>query len=137
MASKLITSDLRNAFLSYRLAENEFNRPNEDVVTLCACNKMRTSVEQFLRSYLRHQDIPFSTHDCFEDLLGRCGVIDKQFNDLNLSCFTCSHQDSYEADKKYCFSLSKMRECFIQTRLVKDMVFAKLCVSESDFEQHY
>jgi len=131
--TQLIPASLRNAFFSYRIAENEYNRPIEDAVTLCACNKMRGSVEEFLRSFLRHNDAAFNHLDYFNDLLNRCANIDSQFKAIDLSCFVCNNEGG-NGHEKYCFSAEKMKDCFIQTRMVKNLVLAKLNLSEKDFE---
>ena len=133
MAAQLITPELRNAYFSFRLAEDEFNRPNEDVVTLCACNRLRGSMTGFLRSFLKSKFVTFSDKDFADDLLKLCTIVDYQFKAIDLSCFICNHEGTTK-NTSHCFSVEKMKDCFTQSRMVKNLVLAKLNISEKDFE---
>lgn len=128
-----LRQQLENALQSFRIAENELNRPNEDAVTICACHNTRNSVNGFLHSYLlsKSGDNPEKHLD---DLLKQCSKVDSQFTKIDLSCFKCGTSDTNECDSQYCLSVEKVDECFNQAKAVKELVLEKLKLSEKDFD---
>jgi hypothetical protein len=129
---KQIPPSLQNAFQSFRMAENEMNRPHEDAVAFCACHNMRNCVNIFLLSFLADNAVQVSGEKKFEDLLKYCKKIDSQFKAIDLSCFNCKHDGATNCDEKYCLSIKKVNECFVQTKMVKNLVLAKLKISEKE-----
>ena len=131
--SKQIPQTLQDAFQSFRMAENEMNRPHEDTVAFCACHNMRNSINIFLLSFLADNSVQIAGKKKFEDLLKYCKKIDPQFKAIDLSCFNCKQDGVTNCDEKYCLSVKKVNECFVQTKMVKNLVLAKLKISEKDF----
>src|SRR5689334_15070316 len=131
--SKQIPPSLKNAFQSFLIAENEMNRPHEDAVAFCACHNMRRCVNIFLLSFLADNSVQIPGENNFDSLLTYCNKIDPQFKAIDLSCFNCKHNGVTNCDEKYCLSIKKVNECFVQAKRVKNLVLAKLEISENDF----
>jgi hypothetical protein len=121
-----------NALRSFRIAENEINRPNEDAVLLCACYTTRISISRFLQSYLQSTS-PGNREDNMHQLLDECIRLDRQFSKIDLSCFNCGETGT-ECNNQYCLSGEKVSECYTRARDVKDLVLEKLNLSEKDFD---
>jgi hypothetical protein len=132
--SKNLPSILQSALKSFRLAENEMNRPGEDVVAYCACHNMRESVNIFLLSYLASKLVQLPGESKFNDLLSYCKKLDPQFKAINLSCVDCRNNGMTNTDSHYCFSTKKINQCFMQAKMVKNLVLAKMEISEKDLE---
>ena len=132
--TKQIPKSLQKAFQSYRLAENEMSRPAEDAVVFCACSSMRNSINIFLLSFLASKSVQIAGEKKFNDLLQYCKKLDPQFKAIDLSCFVCKNNDGGNCNEHYCLSPDKVSECFTQTKMVKNLVLAKMEISEKELE---
>ncbi len=132
MIQENIRQSIENALQSFRIAENEINRPNEDSVAPCVCFGTRTSINHFLNSYLLSKAIE-NKENQLEKILKQCESFDPNFSAIDLSCFKCDSTAEVSCDSSYCLSADKVNECFIQAKKVKDLVFKKLEISEKDF----
>jgi hypothetical protein len=124
---------LRQALQQLHIAEHELNRPDEDAVTLCACNSTRNALNGFLRTFLlKHSE---SVHADLkpDEMLSMCMHIDPKFGTISLSGFTCNHLNDEANCDMYCLSVEKVNECFKAAKAVKDLVLTKLQLSEKDF----
>ncbi len=128
-----LNQSLWSAYESLRVAERELMRPNEDAVTLCACQCTRNSAREFLRSFLFSKTFNRFENSSLSDLLHQCAEIDPHFNAIDLSCFDCRNADSGECEKHYCLSVEKVNECFERTHVIRELVMAKLKLLEKDF----
>jgi len=133
MIMEEVNKSLWNAFETLRIAEQELQRPNEDVVALCACQCTRISAEGFFRSYLLSKSPEKNENESLSDLLDECAKLDSHFSTIDLSCFNCKNTNEKECDKKYCLSVDKVNECFEQTHIIRNLVLSKLKLSEKDF----
>ena len=133
MVPENVRQSVEHAMQSFRIAENELNRPNEDAVTLCACHTTRNSVNKFLHSYLLSQSAD-TIEKHLDDLLSQCSKLDSRFDAIDLSCFKCGTSDKDECEHTYCLSVEKVSECFNQATAVKQLVMEKLQLSERDFQ---
>jgi len=132
MIQENIRQSIENALQSFRIAENEINRPNEDAVALCACYGTRNSINNFLHSYLLSKSID-NRENQLDKLLKQCSTIDSNFSTIDLSCFKCNGTSNVDCDSSYCLSADKINECFNQAKKVKNLVLEKLEISEKDF----
>lgn len=122
-----------SAFESLRVAERELLRPNEDAVTLCACQCTRNSASSFFRSYL-FSKTNNDFHDySLSDLQYQCAKIDPHFNSIDLTCFECRNDDAKACEKNYCLTVEKVSRCFEQANIIRELVMAKLKFLEKDF----
>ena len=129
-----IKQSLWTAHESLRVAERELMRPNEDAVTLCACQCTRNSASEFLRSYLANKSSkPFDNYS-LSGLKKQCEMIDPHFKAIDLSCFDCRNTAAGDCDKSYCLAVDKVNECVEKTHVIRELVMAKLKLQEKDFQ---
>jgi hypothetical protein len=134
MSNSKLTPSLKHALKSFQIAEAELNRPSEDMVTLCACQHMRNSVNDFLESFLAGKSIDIIEDKTFDELIQYCTRVDAQFKAIDSSCFLCNMNNTKNVTAKYCLSPKKVNECFVEARMLKNLVLAKLNISEKDLE---
>ena len=134
MESASLRESLNSALKALRAAEDEMNRPDEDVVTPCSCHFTRLALNGFLRAFLAgHRTMPEILSDS-DELLALCSSIDPQFESVNLSSFVCRIREGEPSnDDLFCLSVDKVSDCLRTTREVRDMVLQKLKLRESDF----
>ena len=124
---------LGNALKALRVAEDELSRPVEDVVTACSCQFTRMALNGFLRTFLLHVQSTVDPALNSDELLALCSKVDPGFSSVNLSSFACRNQPGEAGvDKMYCLHVDKVNECLNTTRTIKDLVLARLQVSEID-----
>ncbi len=129
-----INQTLWSAYESLRVAERELMRPNEDAVTLCACQCTRNAAFEFLRSYLATKSSkPFDNYS-LSGLLHQCALIDPHFKTIDISCFECRKTEASDCDKSYCIAVEKVNECVEKTHVIRELVMAKLKLMEKDFQ---
>ena len=128
-----IDKSIRNAFQLLRIAENELVRPQEDAVLFCSCQSTRNSASGFLKAYLLSHSYDKFQNDSLSELLNQCAKIDPHFKAIDLSCFDCRTEHADVCDEKYCLSLEKVNKCFERTNVIRELVMAKLKLSQKDF----
>ena len=128
------SQSIERALHSFRIAENEFNRPHEDTVTLCTCYYTRNSIDEFLRAFLFEKSAVTDFTLKSEQLLNECLKLDSQFRKIDLSCFACNCAEEAR-EQHYCLAAEKVKECFQTAQAVKELVMSGLNIAESDFEK--
>lgn len=90
-------------------AKQEFYRPEEDMVSFLICKNSQHAIENYLKGYLLNNGM--ETEDCntIDQLYKQCLQINKNFDKVDLSNFTCNRQD---LNSKYCTSVPKVINCF-------------------------
>jgi HEPN domain-containing protein len=78
-------------------ANEELFRPKEDVVSYLVCKNSQYAIENYLRGYLYDNGIDSSKFKTIEDLYQQCKLINKKFENVDLSDFKCK---SYNADTR-------------------------------------
>lgn len=101
-------------------AHEELRRPDEDVVTLLACEHIRRAVYLLLEDFLETWGEP-ATGETMEDMFARCATLDARFQDLDLSVFGC-RSDGLDVEKCYCEDALKIRECLALARQIEGLV---------------
>src|SRR5687767_15320253 len=96
MTPEYVKNSIGNAMKSFRIAENELNRPVEDSVPLCACMSTRECMNRFLQSYLMMNKL-FTEGNDLNTLLSQCSAIDPRFLSVDLRVFQCAggNHDAY------------------------------------------
>lgn len=133
MTYNSVLNSLRNPSLLLRAANEELNRPEEDVVTLAACECTRNSVIEFLGSYLTEKKILTISQESIGTLLTRCCKEDAAFKSIDISCFSCKALDK-DCIGGYCLDVKKIKECFESAKVVEEFVLAKLKVNPKNLE---
>ncbi len=74
-----------NADELFTAAKEEFMRPEEDIVPYAVCHKCYYSVIDYLKGYLKNNDIDSKGVNDISGLLELCKRADARFSELNLS----------------------------------------------------
>jgi hypothetical protein len=121
MDKELVYRSFETAVRDLRIAEDELFRPDEDAVTMCACNCTRNALNGFLKTFLLSRNVAIQNGMSSDELLACCALNDQRFIAVNLAAFACRHQAS-----SYCLSIEKVNNCYQTTCLVKDIVLSEL-----------
>ena len=92
-----------------RAANEELNRPEEDVVAYLVCEHSRYAIENFLKGFLLKKGIDPSGYDSIESMYLECINHNKEFEKIDLNNFTCNYIDH---DMAYCNDISKVSHCY-------------------------
>lgn len=98
-----------NAIEKLNEASEELFRPEEDVVTYSVCKNAQYAIENFLKGFLVNNGIDPSNIKTINELYEQCKTINKKFENIDLSDFSCK---SKEIDSRYCNELKKVSNCF-------------------------
>lgn len=129
---EIIVNNLINEALHYLdYAEGELCRPEEDVVTYCACHFTRKSINDFLRAYLLNRKKSTSDAETLDDLFTRCSKLEPKFRDIDLSCFGCINVHNNVCDEKFCLSVDHVNTCYARANEIKDMVLGFIKLPET------
>ena len=106
---ELAKATLNNAIDHLRLANEELNRPEEDVVCFSACKHAQFATLNYLKGYLLQQGIEPTQDMTVQDLYDRCMSINPHFAKVDLETMACRNQFTKGND---CNELSKVSACF-------------------------
>lgn len=132
MVTTEIKDSLRKTLLELNYAENELNRPIEDVVTLSICLTARKSISALMRDYLRSKEITPDKENSLQELLTQCKKADTQFKEIDISKILCSGHSHTQCEDKHCLSYNNVEECVTVAKTVKELVLNKLELNESE-----
>ena len=90
-------------------ANEEFFKPEEDVVSYMVCKNAQFAVENFLKGYLLKNGVDPNAYKTIDSLYEQCIKINPKFKKVELSDFECK---SHEMDSRYCEEVSKVSSCF-------------------------
>ena len=90
-------------------ADQELCRPEEDVVSFLVCKNAQSAVENFLKGFLLQNGVDVSNYNSIDVLYDQCKAVNKNFEKIDLSNFSCK---SHESDSSYCNGLSNVSNCF-------------------------
>jgi HEPN domain-containing protein len=90
-------------------ANEELFRPEEDVVSYAVCKNAQFAIENYLKGFLLNNDKDPSNYKTIESLYEQCKSINKKFEEIDLSNFSCK---SHKIDSRYCSEVSKVSNCF-------------------------
>lgn len=132
MVTNEIRNSLKQALTELRIAQNELDRPHEDVVTLSVCYSARHSMNTFLRLFLSSNNISYNKEMSLSELHAQCIKLNKEFSSINISDIHCNELNRTERDGKYCQTIEKVDECFVVANQFKDLVLTILKINESE-----
>ena len=116
---------LKKADSQIALAENELNRPHEDVVTLSACQSVRSSMKQMMRLYLLAHGVGSDDLNSNEDLMNACIKVNPSFSGVDISNIECKGMGHAQCEGKYCLSIENVSCCLAAAKQVKGIVWAE------------
>ncbi len=132
MVTTEIKNSLRQSLAELTIAENELNRPFEDVVTLALCLTARRSMNTLLQNYLKSKEIAHDKEKSLHDLLSLCRASDKQFDNIDLSKILCNSLNHAQCEDKHCLTYNNVEECISVAKTIKHTVLQQLNLNESD-----
>jgi hypothetical protein len=130
MITKEINDSLRHAYRDLLNAEIELNRPQEDVVTLSACNAVRNSMKQMMQLYLAALLIPAKENPSLAELLDQCVKANQSFDKIDLGNIECKGIDHAHCDGRYCLSVDNVSDCLTAANQLKTLVWKEFKVTE-------
>lgn len=100
-------------------AAEELFRPEEDLVTYSICQNAQFSIENFLKGYLLQNGVKPDGYTSLNALLDECKAINKSFEKIDLSEFTCSKEGlgSY-----YCNDVYQVCHCIDTARNLEALI---------------
>jgi len=119
-------SKLQTAYTGLLNAQAELNRPHEDVVTLSACQAMRSSMRMMMEAYLSIHDAPASDEASISELAEMCSRRNSAFAKVAMSNLDCRDAQHCDCDGKYCLSVTHVSGCLVAAHQVKEIVWKEL-----------
>jgi len=123
---------LQRASNQLEIANEEINRPSEDVVCYSICFRAKCSLTDLLISYLIINDIDSSAANNLEDLQKMCSAIDKNFADLEFASMDC-HPTKIKNEEHYCLGIERVKECLRIANRVKELVWQEYKKNEKKY----
>jgi len=129
----MITEEIRNSLKQSAgdliKAEAELNRPHEDVVTLYACQSVRTSMKDMMHYYLSAHDINGDEKMSIEDLLAACIKTNEAFSGVDIANIECKGLGHEKCEGKYCLSIENVSCCLAAATRLKAIIWSELKVN--------
>ncbi|TGV02139.1 hypothetical protein [Flavivirga rizhaonensis] len=98
------------------LAQEEMNRPAEDVVPYMVCRSVRKCISCYLMGFLLKNEVTFDEEETVEVLLKKCQAINSEFNNFDLSPIT------FTKDYEYSAEFYQMENCIDLANYTKELV---------------
>ena len=92
-------------------ANEEYNRPEEDIVSYGVCKNSQFAVESFLKGYLVEHNIDPESFETINSLYAQCKLLNARFEEIDLTEFGC---DSNTFDTNHCNEkeIEKVNNCY-------------------------
>jgi len=116
MDTNVIKTKFEQAEQYLESAQNEMNRPAEDVVPYMVCRSARESISSYLMGFLLKNKVKFDEEDTTEDLLKKCQAVNNKFKDVDLSPLT------FTKDYEYSAEIYEMENCIELANYTKKLV---------------
>ena len=129
MITEEIRKSLEQANQELSKAEFELNRPHEDVVTLSACQSVRTAMKQMMHLYLTAHGVDNNKGMSLEDLMNSCKRTNDDFSKVNIANIECKGLGHDKCDGKYCLSIENVSCCLAAASQLKAIVWSELKVN--------
>lgn len=117
-----------------KVAENEIALPPDDMVTDAICFHSQQAVEKYLKAYLIFKQIEFYKSHNLEYLLQICIEADNDFSQVDVGNLSFYAVEVRYPDDFYIPTEQEAKECLEIARKVKEFVFEKLNINDSDIE---
>jgi HEPN domain-containing protein len=120
------------AMEDFRVAKHELSLSEDEIATGAVCFHSQQLVEKLLKAYLISKNVDFErTHD-LKFLLELCVRQDNDFKGLKVGNLTSYAVEIRYPDEFYIPSVDEGKTCFEIASRIKDFVFKKLGLSDSD-----
>lgn len=98
MSTNVIKTKFEQGDQFLELAQEELNRPAEDVVSYMVCRSVRKSISSYLMGFLLKNEVVFDEEETVYDLLKKCQKINNEFSSIDLSPITFTKDYEYTAE---------------------------------------
>lgn len=115
-----------------KIAEDEINRPTEDVVTFSGCLLARQSINAMLQLFLLSKSVNYNYGKSLSELLNKCIEVDNQFASIELNKVICNELNQAECESNYCLSINYVTDCIAVANQLKSLVMNKLEITERE-----
>lgn len=129
MINEEIRISLKLADRELLLAEHELNRPHEDVVTLSACQSVRSSMKDMMRLYLLAHGVNSRGNMSLQDLMDLCIKTNGAFSTIDISEIGCKGMEHEHCDGRYCLSIDSVSSCVTAANRLKKIVWKELKIN--------
>ena len=126
MKKEDFTAKLNKIIADIEAAEEEINRPMEDVVTLSACYKVRNSITEILKLFLDKSSVKYSSSSNLDQLYILCKTTEKEFENIDISKVYCKKENDELCGDKYCLDVNKVAECINVANELKSVILKKI-----------
>jgi len=101
--------NFKKAKQQLRTANEELYKPKEDVVSFLVCKNSLNAIENYLKGYLSKRGFDTKGSDSLDLLLERCRLLDRKFQQIDLSVIDCSANPDHN---RFCENVEKVSACF-------------------------
>ena len=129
MITEEMRKSLNQAYGDLVMAEEELNRPHEDVVTISACQLVRTSMKQMMHYYLVSHGKAYDRQMSIDDLLSACIKYNPAFSKIDITNIECKGLEHEKCDGKYCLTIESVRCCLTAANQLKATIWTELKVN--------
>lgn len=120
MSTTEIKTKVEQANQFLQLAQDELNRPAEDVVSYMVCRSVRKSIAHYLMGYLLKNNVGFDEQETVDDLLKKCKSVNGDFKSFDLSPL------NFTKDYEYTAEIDRMDKCIDLAHETKHLVINEL-----------
>ena len=105
-----------------QLAQDEVNRPEEDVVSLSVCKGTKLTLDLFISAFLLKNNVDPTSLNGIVERYEKCLIIDPTFDKIDIYQLDCMDEKGCDASR-YCLSVKKVNDCLkiaedIRTKVV-------------------
>jgi hypothetical protein len=126
MNKQQLQNAIHQAEQELALAQKEINRPHEDVVTLSACQNLRSSMRHLMIQYLLSKGVQSNELMSLEQLMDLCIISNESFSSVPISAIKCKGLHGEQCDGKYCLSVENVGCCIDAATDLKNIVLEEL-----------
>jgi hypothetical protein len=130
----MITDEIRNSFKaadrSLALAQEELNRPHEDVVTLSACQSVRSSMKDMMHLYLLAHTVDNDEKASLEQLMDSCVKVNNLFSKVDIANIECKGLGHESCNGKYCLSIENVNCCLTAATQLRSIVRQEFMIND-------
>ena len=130
MITEEIRNSLKQADRELLIAQAELNRPHEDVVTISACQSVRSSMKHMMHIYLLAHAVDNNEKMSIEELMDLCVKANKLFSGVDIANIECKGVGHENCDGKYCLSIENVSCCVTAANQLKDIMWKEFKVND-------
>ncbi len=104
-------------------AEQELNKPHEDVMTLSVCQGTKMAIDNFFKAYLTKHQVQNVEEGDLMSRYQKCVTFKPEFAKINLHAFDCIHDEKCTMSE-YCMSINKVSECLKVAEDFRNLLYA-------------